>query len=76
MTGAPPTISLDRVSKWYGDVLAVNEVSAEFGPGVTGLLGPNGAGQEQPDQGDHGHAPPEHRDGARLRRSPRSTTRR
>lgn len=45
MTAVPPTISLDRVSKWYGDVLAVNEVSAEFGPGVTGLLGPNGAGK-------------------------------
>jgi len=45
VTGVPPTISLDHVSKWYGDVLAVNEVSAEFGPGVTGLLGPNGAGK-------------------------------
>ncbi len=45
MSASAPTISLDRVSKWYGDVLAVNEVSAEFGPGVTGLLGPNGAGK-------------------------------
>ena len=45
MSAAAPSISLDRVSKWYGDVLAVNEVSAEFGPGVTGLLGPNGAGK-------------------------------
>ncbi len=38
-------IQLDRVSKWYGEVMALNEVSAEFGPGVTGLLGPNGAGK-------------------------------
>jgi ABC-2 type transport system ATP-binding protein len=41
----PPSIRLDGVSKWYGDVLAVNEVTTEFGPGVTGLLGPNGAGK-------------------------------
>jgi ABC-2 type transport system ATP-binding protein len=43
MTG--PSIELDEVSKWYGDVLAVNEVSGEIGPGVTGVLGPNGAGK-------------------------------
>jgi ABC-2 type transport system ATP-binding protein len=40
-----PAFVLEEVSKWYGEVLAVNEVSAEFGPGVTGLLGPNGAGK-------------------------------
>lgn len=45
MTAVAPSIRLDRLSKWYGDVLAVNEVSAEFGPGVSGLLGPNGAGK-------------------------------
>jgi ABC-2 type transport system ATP-binding protein len=33
------------VSKWYGDVLGLNEITADFGPGVTGLLGPNGAGK-------------------------------
>ena len=42
---ATPSIVCDRVSKWYGDVLGVNEVTVEFGPGVTGLLGPNGAGK-------------------------------
>jgi len=42
---ATPGISIDRVSKWYGEVIALNEVSAAFGPGVTGLLGPNGAGK-------------------------------
>jgi ABC-2 type transport system ATP-binding protein len=40
-----PAISLESLSKWYGDVLAVNEVTCEFGAGVTGLLGPNGAGK-------------------------------
>jgi ABC-2 type transport system ATP-binding protein len=42
---AAPSIVLKDASKWYGEVLAVNEVTAEFGPGVTGLLGPNGAGK-------------------------------
>ena len=45
MTTAQAGIVLDRISKWYGEVMALNEVSAEFGPGVTGLLGPNGAGK-------------------------------
>jgi ABC-2 type transport system ATP-binding protein len=38
-------IVLDRASRWYGNVVAVNEVTFEVGPGVTGLLGPNGAGK-------------------------------
>ena len=33
------------VSKWYGSVVAVNDVSFDVGPGITGLLGPNGAGK-------------------------------
>ncbi|MDJ0523318.1 MAG: ABC transporter ATP-binding protein [Planctomycetota bacterium] len=45
MSAAQAGIVLDRISKWYGEVMALNEVSAEFGPGVTGLLGPNGAGK-------------------------------
>jgi ABC-2 type transport system ATP-binding protein len=40
-----PSVGLEEVSRWYGDVLAVNEVSAEVGSGVTGILGPNGAGK-------------------------------
>ena len=40
-----PAVSLDHVTRWYGDVVAVNDVSFEFQPGVTGLLGPNGAGK-------------------------------
>jgi ABC-2 type transport system ATP-binding protein len=39
------TIQLDNVSRWYRNVVAVNDVSMIIGPGVTGLLGPNGAGK-------------------------------
>ncbi len=39
------TLSIAAVSRWYGNVVAVNDVTMEFGPGVTGLLGPNGAGK-------------------------------
>jgi len=39
------TIELEQVSKWYGDIVAVSDVSFGVGPGVTGLLGPNGAGK-------------------------------
>lgn len=45
MTTSSPTIELTGVSRWYGNVVAVNEVSFSVGPGVTGLLGPNGAGK-------------------------------
>ncbi|MCW6005506.1 ABC transporter ATP-binding protein [Micromonospora sp. CPCC 205371] len=38
-------VVLDGVSKWYGNVVAVNDVTMTLGPGVTGLLGPNGAGK-------------------------------
>ena len=40
-----PAIELDHVSRWYGNVVAVNDISFGLGPGVTGLLGPNGAGK-------------------------------
>ncbi|MCW2961128.1 MAG: transporter ATP-binding protein [Thermoleophilia bacterium] len=36
---------LDQVSRWFRNVVAVNDVSMRIGPGVTGLLGPNGAGK-------------------------------
>ena len=39
------TILVDEVSKWFGSVVAVNDVSLEVSPGITGLLGPNGAGK-------------------------------
>jgi ABC-2 type transport system ATP-binding protein len=38
-------IELGQVSRWYGNVVAVNDVTMTVGPGVTGLLGPNGAGK-------------------------------
>jgi len=38
-------IVLDKVSRWYGNVVAVNDVTMTIGPGITGLLGPNGAGK-------------------------------
>ncbi|MFC8914376.1 ABC transporter ATP-binding protein [Streptomyces sp. NPDC057116] len=39
------TLSIDHVSRWFGNVVAVNDVTMTIGPGVTGLLGPNGAGK-------------------------------
>jgi ABC-2 type transport system ATP-binding protein len=41
----PTIFSLASVSKWYGEVIAVNDISLDIGTGVTGLLGPNGAGK-------------------------------
>ena len=39
------TIELRHVSRWYGNVVAINDITMAIGPGVTGLLGPNGAGK-------------------------------
>ncbi|MBB5803077.1 ABC-2 type transport system ATP-binding protein [Saccharothrix ecbatanensis] len=39
------TVELAGVSRWYGNVVAVNDVTLSIGPGLTGLLGPNGAGK-------------------------------
>jgi ABC-2 type transport system ATP-binding protein len=44
-TGGPTVVDLVNVSRWYGNVVAVNDVSMSLGAGVTGLLGPNGAGK-------------------------------
>jgi len=38
-------VAADHVSKWYGQVIGLNDISVEVRPGVTGLLGPNGAGK-------------------------------
>ncbi|GAA2931152.1 hypothetical protein GCM10020221_28700 [Streptomyces thioluteus] len=38
-------LRIDGVSRWFGNVVAVNDISMSIGPGVTGLLGPNGAGK-------------------------------
>ena len=39
------SIELRSVSRWYGNVVAINDITMTMGPGVTGLLGPNGAGK-------------------------------
>ena len=44
-TDAPPTIQVSAVSKWYGNVVAVNDVTFDVHPGILGILGPNGAGK-------------------------------
>ena len=41
----PPIIEADHLSKWYGQVIGLNDVSVQVPPGITGLLGPNGAGK-------------------------------
>jgi ABC-2 type transport system ATP-binding protein len=47
MSGQSSTngVELRSVSRWYGNVVAVNDITMTVGPGVTGLLGPNGAGK-------------------------------
>lgn len=39
------TVEVHGVSVWFGQKVALTELSCSFGPGVTGLLGPNGAGK-------------------------------
>jgi ABC-2 type transport system ATP-binding protein len=38
-------INAENLSKWYGNVLGISEISLEITPGIKGLLGPNGAGK-------------------------------
>ena len=42
---ADATVAVAEVSVWFGQKVALSELSCSFGPGVTGLLGPNGAGK-------------------------------
>ena len=42
---APAVIEVDHVSRWFGSVVAVSDVTFDVSPGITGLLGPNGAGK-------------------------------
>ena len=44
-TEAPATIRTVRLSKWYGKVTALQEVSLHLDSGIWGLLGPNGSGK-------------------------------
>ena len=41
----PAVAVFERVSKWYGPVIGVNQVTLELRPGITGLVGSNGAGK-------------------------------
>jgi ABC-2 type transport system ATP-binding protein len=43
VTGA--ILAADHLSKWYGQVIGLNDVTVSVPPGITGLLGPNGAGK-------------------------------
>lgn len=53
ITATPPlpiieqevVLSFDRVSKWHGPVLGLNQVTLDLRPGITGLVGHNGAGK-------------------------------
>ena len=40
-----PSIRAVQLTKWYGQVTALQDVSLHLGPGVWGLLGPNGSGK-------------------------------
>ena len=40
-----PIIEAEHLSKWYGQVSGLNDVTVAVPPGITGLLGPNGAGK-------------------------------
>jgi ABC-type sugar transport system ATPase subunit len=61
-TVAVPRLAATHLSKWYGHVGALREVSVEFWPGLTGIVGDNGAGKstlmkifsgfEVPDEGE------------------------
>lgn len=42
---ATPVIRVSGVSRWFGSVVAVSDVTFDVTPGITGLLGPNGAGK-------------------------------
>ena len=40
-----PVIRVTGVSRWFGSVVAVSDVTFDVTPGITGMLGPNGAGK-------------------------------
>ncbi len=44
-TDSSSTVSCQEVSRWFGLLVAVSDVSFDIGPGITALLGPNGAGK-------------------------------
>ena len=51
-THSGATVEVQAISKWYGNVVAVNDVSFEVYPGVTGILGPQRRGEDDAAQHD------------------------
>jgi ABC-2 type transport system ATP-binding protein len=45
VTGMEVLVDAEQLSKWYGQVSGLNDVTVKIPPGITGLLGPNGAGK-------------------------------
>src|SRR3989442_2563829 len=45
MADRQPVVTAEHLSKWYGQVSGLNDVTVAVPPGITGLLGPNGAGK-------------------------------
>ena len=45
MNNSTSVVDINGVSKWFGTVVAVSDLSISIPPGITGLLGPNGAGK-------------------------------
>ena len=41
----PIVVSANSLSKWYGQVIGLNDVTVDIPGGIVGLLGPNGAGK-------------------------------
>jgi ABC-2 type transport system ATP-binding protein len=70
----PPSVDVRGVSKWFGDIVAVSEVSFALWPGVTALLGPNGAGKSTVLRLVCGLVPPSQGTVAVLGRDPRRDT--
>ena len=40
-----PVITAEGVSRWYGEIIGLNNFSLEIGEGITAIVGPNGAGK-------------------------------
>ena len=45
MSAPGALVQADHLSKWYGQVIGLNDVTVTVPKGITGLLGPNGAGK-------------------------------
>ena len=62
-------IATEHLSKWYGQVSGLNDVTVTVPPGITGLLGPNGAGKSTFMKLVTGQLQAEQGDGASARRA-------